>query len=81
MAIFKKLLDLATVKLKRYTTHTCLCIVASTAKESIADKVLTSCHMLRSCVNQAATISVAMETNNNKASQFEALQVGNFKAL
>lgn len=31
--------------------------------------------MLRSCLNQAKTISVAMETNNNKASQFEALQV------
>jgi len=50
-------------------------IVASTVIESVADQVLYSCHMLKSVVYQATQLSVVMETNNNKANQFEVLQV------
>lgn len=44
-------------------------------EESVADKILHSCYSLRACLNQVADLPVAMETNNNRASRIDLLQL------
>ncbi|XP_053380298.1 kinesin-like protein KIF14 [Mercenaria mercenaria] len=50
-------------------------IKSSTMEESVADKILHSCHSLSASLRQVANLPVAIETNNNQASRTDLLQL------
>ncbi|KAH3811953.1 hypothetical protein DPMN_140371 [Dreissena polymorpha] len=48
---------------------------ASSRDEGIMDQILHSCHTIKICTVQFLTLPASLETNNNKTSRTDVLQV------
>ena len=55
--------------------------IASSIKESLADKVLHSCHALKISVSSIADLPVSTETNNNGPTRLDILRLNSIQMV